>query len=132
MYGVDVTGVMRRFTDQEMATLGTTGQQYVFQERARIRGQQGGGRYPGSRGGRGGGRGRGNGGAGRGAAGNDGRRVAEVQTGDENREPQRDAGGAAQNDRGGTNGRRFGPGAYGTADGADGDRDVGMITCGPK
>ena len=56
-YGVDVTDVQRRFSSQEMQTLGPAGQAYVYQERERLRGTNNSGRGFGGRGrgGRGGG-----------------------------------------------------------------------------
>ena len=134
LYGVDVTDVNRRFTTHEMATLGVTGQRYVFDERARFRGQlppTNGAPGRGGRGGRGRG-GQGNGGRGNGG-GRGGRDVGAVET-DENRqdgghggEGERAAEGTG--DRGSTNGRRFGAGAYA---GADEGRGVSMVTCGPR
>ena len=126
-YGVDVTDVSRRFTSQEMATLGPAGQAYIHQERARLRSS-------GDRGGRGGGRGRGYGRGrgdwGRGSAAS-GRGIGNVDVNENNEPPSvitdpsvgggtngHAAGSAAgtenpgSNDRGSTNGRRFGAGAY--------------------
>ena len=130
MYGVDVTDVQRRFSDEEMTTLGANGQRYIFQERRRLNRERHGG------GGRGGGRGRdGNGGRGRGG----GRGIGQVQT-DENRanggsetgEPTTGTATGTSGDRGSTNGRRFGAGAYGGGSTETEGRGVSMITCGPR
>ena len=138
-YGVDVTDVTRRFTSQEMITLGTQGQAYIHQERARLRGQGGG------RGGRGfGGRGRGNYG-GRGAGG---RGVAEISTnGDQsvitditNEQGDRTTAaetGTTNTDRGSHNGRRFGNGAYERGNGNEEESSrtggrISVVNCGPQ
>ena len=83
-FGVDVTDVTRRFTEEEMDQLGPRGRAYVFQERNHVHvaasgsGSSGGGGY-GGRGGRGrGGRGRGRGGRNNGRCGN--RSVAAYET----------------------------------------------------
>ena len=127
-YGVDVTDVNWRFSSQEMETLGPSGQAYVHQERARLR-QYSGGRGRG-RGGRHAGRGHwGRGGNdGRGDGRGRGREIGNVDidtadTGgvdpsvltDPSVAGANDAGtggGTGGTDRGSTNGRRFGPGAY--------------------
>ena len=137
-YGVDVTDVTRRFSSQEMVTLGPQGQAYIHQERARIRGGRGGG-------GRGfGGRGRGGGG---GRGGGAGRSVHEIQMADQsvitditnNDQGERSAdggntGNTNNGDRGSTNGRRFGNGAYNNGDGstAGGSGRVSVVNCGPQ
>ena len=130
-YGVDVTNVNRRFSSQEMRLLGPTGQAYIYQERERLRG----GASPGRGGGRGfSGRGRGRGGGG-------GRGVTEIQTQDQSvitditNDGERSAAtGQAKattgtSDRGSTNGRRFGGGAY---QGGSENRDVSAVHCGPQ
>ena len=124
-YGVDVTDVQRRFTSQEMHTLGPAGQAYIHSERARIRGQDhhggrgnfgGRGRGHGSHGG-----GRGRGGQGRGGYGG-GRGISEVDTSGDtvitditNDQTRASQGGQSEQngERGSHNGRRFGAGAYG-------------------
>ena len=73
-FGVDVTNVQRRFTSEEMALLGPSGQAYVHQERERLRGQENSGGTAGSGGF--GGQGRNSGGRGR------GRGVSEIRTTD--------------------------------------------------
>ena len=157
-YGVDVTDVQRRFSSQEMQTLGPGGQAYVYQERERLRGTNNSGRGFGGRGrgGRGGGgRYYGSGGGGRGGGNRDNRGISEIQTGggggdsvitDITNDQTRATGTQGQgqttsDDRGSTNGRRFGAGAYGqqgnqgenrSQGGQQGGRGVSTVTCGPQ
>ncbi|MHA7927588.1 MAG: hypothetical protein ACX936_20475 [Marinobacter sp.] len=136
-HGVDVTNVGRTFTSEEMTTLGSDGQRYVFSERDRLNLHRSGSRssYSGSTAGRGGRGGRGGrfGRGGRGGRG--GRSIQGVTTDDQTHvsgvtnpttggdDTQTDAGteqGTATGDgaagttgnRGPNNGQRFGSSRY--------------------
>ena len=143
-YGVDVTDVTRRFSSEEMATLGPAGQAYIHQERARVRvhGGRGGGRGLGGRGRHGHG--------GRGAGRGNGRGISEIQTGGDqsiitditnnDQDTRTETGTATQGERerGSTNGRRFGNGAYGdentgtAGSTGNGHRGMAVVHCGPQ